>query len=114
MTNRDFLRNLVDQISTHIATLPRPESIPGALRDTEHVINAIEEVRNELDAIDVQQIEEAAQVKPLHDRLHAVVIHCRVLRNNLDRIELATELALDVCRQLSAAVEEPELIDDDL
>jgi AICAR transformylase/IMP cyclohydrolase PurH len=63
----------------------------------------VEEVRVQPD-----HLEELWQVKPLHDRIHTIVIMLRVARNNLERMEQEAESALQNARELSRAVEQPE------
>ena len=114
MPNREHLLNLSNQIAELLLELPHIADAPDVIRDAQHLLDALESARAEQDALHIPTLEEAAHVKPLHDRLHAAVIHCRVMRNNLDRIEHATGQALELSRQMSAAVEEPEQDDGDL
>jgi hypothetical protein len=50
-------------------------------------------------------IEEAYQVKALHDRVHAIVVSLRSIRNNLERLEAEAEEALATVKEISHAVE---------
>ena len=58
--------------------------------------------------------DEAALVKPLHDRVHVLVVQLRVLRNTLEAMENAAEKALEDVRRISASVEESAPDDDAL
>jgi hypothetical protein len=53
-------------------------------------------------------------VKPLHDRVHVLVVQLRVLRNTLEAMENAAESALEDVRRISASVEESAPEDDSL
>jgi hypothetical protein len=112
MTNRDYLRNLLGQLAGELATL-RPNSFEGIAGDANSLAESIIAVNNELDALDADKIEEAYHVKPIYDRIKAVVAHERVLRNQLDRIALAADNAIDLCNLLSAHVEEHNPSEDD-
>jgi hypothetical protein len=115
MTNREYLRNILGQLAGEVAAL-RP-SDPDALRiandDLFQLQIAINEAAAELERLDVENIEEAYHVKPVYDRIKAVIAHERVLRNQLDRIALAADNAIDLCNLLSAHVEEHGPSDED-
>ena len=105
MTNRDYLRNLLTQLTGEMATL-RPQSFDGITADANSLHEAINSACDELAALDADKIEEAYHIKPLYDRIKAIVAHERIVRNQLDRIALAADNALDICNLLSAHVEE--------
>lgn len=105
MTNREYLRNLLTQLAGELATL-RPHSFEGIGGDANSLAEAITAASQELDHLEADKIEEAYHIKPVYDRIKAVVAHERVLRNQLDRIALAADNALDLCNLLSAHVEE--------
>jgi hypothetical protein len=115
MTNREYLRNLLGQLAGEVAAL-RP-SDPDALRiandDLFQLQIAINEAAAELERLDVENIEEAYHVKPVYDRIKAVIAHERILRNQLDRVALAADNAIDLCNLLSAHVEEHNPGEDD-
>jgi hypothetical protein len=112
MTNREYLRNLLTQLAGELATL-RPNSFEGIAGDANSLAESIIAVNNELDALEADKIEEAYHVKPIYDRIKAVVAHERVLRNQLDRVALAADNAIDLCNLLSAHVEEHNPSEDD-
>jgi hypothetical protein len=112
MTNREYLRNLLTQLAGELATL-RPNSFEGISGDANSLAESINAVSNELDALDADKIEEAYQVKPIYDRVKAVIAHERILRNQLDRVALAADNAIDLCNLLSAHVEEHNPGEDD-
>ncbi len=112
MTNREYLRNLLTQLAGELATL-RPTSFEGIAGDANALAESIIAANNELDALDAEKIEEAYHVKPVYDRIKAVIAHERVLRNQLDRVALAADNAIDLCNLLSAHVEEHGPTDDD-
>jgi hypothetical protein len=108
MTNREYLRNILGQLAGEVQALrPTPEdSVTLAGSDLMQLQIAINEAATELERIDVENIEEAYHVKPVYDRIKAVIAHERVLRNQLDRVALAADNAIDLCNLLSAHVEE--------
>jgi hypothetical protein len=108
MTNREYLRNILSQLAGEVQALrPTPEdSVTLAGSDLMQLQIAINEAATELERLDAENIEEAYHVKPVYDRIKAVIAHERVLRNQLDRIALAADNAIDLCNLLSAHVEE--------
>ena len=108
MTNREYLRNILNQLAGEVAALrPTPEdSVTLAGSDLMQLQIAINEAAAELERLDVENIEEAYHIKPVYDRIKAVIAHERVLRNQLDRVALAADNAIDLCNLLSAHVEE--------
>ena len=115
MTNREYLRNILNQLAGEVAALrPTPEdSLRIANEDLMQLQVAINEAAAELERLEADNIEEAYHVKPVYDRIKAVIAHERVLRNQLDRIALAADNAIDLCNLLSAHVEEHNPGDDD-
>jgi len=115
MTNREYLRNILNQLAGEVAALrPTPEdSLRIAGDDLYQLQIAINEAAAELERLEADNIEEAYHVKPVYDRIKAVIAHERVLRNQLDRIALAADNAIDLCNLLSAHVEEHNPGDDD-
>jgi hypothetical protein len=115
MTNREYLRNILGQLAGEVQALrPTPdESVTLAGSDLMQLQIAINEAAAELERLDVENIEEAYHVKPVYDRIKAVIAHERVLRNQLDRIALAADNAIDLCNLLSAHVEEHGPSDED-
>ncbi len=115
MTNREYLRNILGQLAGEVAALrPTPEeSVTLAGSDLMQLQIAINEAATELERLDAENIEEAYHVKPVYDRIKAVIAHERVLRNQLDRVALAADNAIDLCNLLSAHVEEHGPTDDD-
>jgi len=61
----------------------------------------------EANRIEPERLEEIADAKPLHDRIHSIVLALRVARNTLERLEHHAELALEHAREISHCVEEP-------
>lgn len=115
MTNREYLRNILTQLAGEVAALrPTPEDAPRAYSDDLHNLQtAIDAAAAELELLDAENIEEAYHIKPIYDRIKAVVAHERVLRNQLDRVALAADNAIDLCNLLSAHVEEHDPNADD-
>ena len=115
MTNREYLRNVLTQLAGEVAALrPTPEDVGRVYSDDLHNLQtAIDAAAAELERLDAENIEEAYHIKPVYDRIKAVIAHERVLRNQLDRVALAADNALDLCNLLSAHVEEHDPNTDD-
>jgi hypothetical protein len=115
MTNREYLRNILNQLAGEVAALrPTPEdSLRVSGDDLYQLQISINEAAAELERLDPENIEEAYHVKPVYDRIKAVIAHERILRNQLDRVALAADNAIDLCNLLSAHVEEHGPSDED-
>jgi hypothetical protein len=117
MTNRDNIKRLVENITGTLAVV---QQIAGRYEqhDADIIVlsdlnrSAITELQVFADQVDLA--DEAAAVKPLHDRIHVVVVQLRVLRNTLETMENAAEKALEDVRRISASVEESNPDDDAL
>jgi len=117
MTNRDSIKRLVENITGSLATV---QHIAG--RYEQHDADMITVVELNRSAITELQVfsdsielaDEAAMVKPLHDRVHVLVVQLRVLRNTLEQMENAAEKAIEDVRRISASVEESAPDDDAL
>jgi len=117
MTNRENIKRLVENITGSLATV---QHIAGRYEQhdadiitvTELNRSAITELQVFADQVDIA--DEAALVKPLHDRVHVLVVQLRVLRNTLEAMENAAEKALEDVRRISASVEESSPEDDAL
>jgi ATP-dependent RNA circularization protein (DNA/RNA ligase family) len=75
--------------------------------DHANLENAILAALIEANRIEPEHLEEIKDVKPLHDRIHSIVLALRVSRNNLERLEHFAELALEHAREVAHTVEEP-------
>ena len=117
MTNRDSIKRLVENITGSLVTV---QHIAGRYEQHDADLitlsdlnrSAITELQVFADHIDTA--DESAQVKPLHDRVHVLVVQLRVLRNTLEAMENAAEAALEDVRRISASVEEASPEDDSL
>jgi len=107
MTNRDHLRHLLTNITSELAVLDKMANSIPAERDVKTFESLVFAAILELEEVDPDSLEESNQVKPLHDRIHAIVLQLRIQRNTLERLERSAEMALDDVRKLSQAVEEP-------
>lgn len=115
MTNRDYLRNILNQLAGEVAALrptPKDELVASNV-DLYHLQVAINEASDELARLDADNIEEAYDIKPLYDRIKVIIAHERVIRNHLDRVALAADNAIDLCNLLSVQVEEESPPEDD-
>ena len=115
MTNREYMRNILGQLAGEVAALrPASHDARGVQSDDlQSMHDAINAAAAELEQLDVENIEEAYHVKPVYDRIKAVIAHERILRNQLDRVALAADNAIDLCNLLSAHVEEHGPSDED-
>ena len=117
MTNRDNIQRLVEQITSDLAVVKSTAALVEKHVEDISMLNdlaasAIAELSVFTDT--VHTADEAAQVKPLHDRVHVVVVQLRVLRNTLEQMENSAEAALNGVRRISASVEESAPEDDSL
>lgn len=106
--NRTYVERLLEEVRLAIVSINTDRQIEDAQTLSEIISAANQEAR----ALDADCLEETFDVKGLHDRLHTAVVHLRVMRHGLDRIEHALEQTLDTARRLSHAVE-PEAHDED-
>ena len=111
MTNREYLRNLLAGITAELAAIKPDEDTPNF--DFHTLESAILNAIRETEALDPDAIDEAYQVKALYDRLKAVVVHERILRNTLDRIATASQACLEACNRISEQVEQDTPPEDD-
>jgi hypothetical protein len=117
MTNRDNIQRLVEQITGELAVVKATaHSVEKHVEDISVLSDLASSAIAELSVFTdtVHTADEAAQVKPLHDRVHVVVVQLRVLRNTLEQMENSAEAALNNVRCISAAVEESAPEDDAL
>lgn len=117
MTNRENIRRLVENITGELAIV---QQIAGRhdlhSEDVSIVSDLNRSAITELQvfAAHADSVDESYQVKPLHDRVHVLVVQLRVLRNTLEAMENAAEKALEDVRRISASVEESAPDDDAL
>ena len=117
MTNRDSIKRLVENITGSLATV---QHIAGRYEQHDADIITLSDLNRsaitELQVFSdhIETADEAAAVKPLHDRVHVLVVQLRVLRNTLEQMENAAEKALEDVRHISASVEEADPEDDSL
>lgn len=117
MTNRENIKRLVENITGELAVVQQVAS-----RYEQHVddISTVSDLNRcaitelQVFAAGADSVDESYQVKPLHDRIHVIVVQLRVLRNTLETMENAAEKALEDVRRISASVEESAPDDDAL
>ena len=117
MTNRDTIQRLVEHITGELAIVKATaHAVDKHVEDVSVLSDLTSAALAELSVFTdtVHTADESAQVKPLHDRIHVVVVQLRILRNTLETMENAAEAALDNVRRISAAVEESAPEDDAL
>jgi hypothetical protein len=117
MTNRESIKRLVENITGSLAAV---QHIAGRHEQHNDDISLLSDLnRSAITELQVftdhiETADESAQVKPLHDRVHVLVVQLRVLRNTLEAMENAAESALEDVRRISASVEEASPEDDSL
>jgi len=111
MTNREYLRNLLAGITAELAAIKPDDDTPNT--DFYTLESAIQNAIRETEALDPDTIDEAYQVKALYDRLKAIVVHERILRNTLDRIAMSSQACLEACNRISEQVEQDTPPEDD-
>jgi hypothetical protein len=117
MTNRDNIQRLVERITGELACVKTTAACAEKhVEDLAIVSDLASSAIAELSVFTdtVHTADESAQVKPLHDRVHVIVVQLRVLRNTLEAMENAAEAALQDVRRISASVEEASPDDDTL
>ncbi len=117
MTNRDNIQRLVEHITGDLASVKALTSrVEMHVEDLTTLNELTGSALGELSVFtdSVHTADESAAVKPLHDRVHVVVVQLRVLRNTLEQMENAAESALDNVRRISAGLEEAAPEDDSL
>jgi hypothetical protein len=117
MTNRENIARLVQNVTGDLALVKTTaHAVDKHVEDISVLSDltsaAIAELSVFTDSVHIA--DESAQVKPLHDRVHVVVVQLRVLRNTLETMENAAEAAIENVRRISAAVEETAPDDDAL
>lgn len=117
MTNRDNIQRLVEKVTSDLAIVKSLASrVEMHCEDLAVVSDLASAALTELSVFTdhVETADESAAVKPLHDRVHVLVVQLRVLRNTLEAMENAAESALEDVRRISASVEESAPEDDSL
>jgi fructose-specific phosphotransferase system component IIB len=106
-TNQSYLNKLKEDLNGNISTLNWLFDADVSKTDlviTEASIKAAQSEFIKLCSM-YPVIEEAYQVKALHDRVHAIVVSLRSVRNNLERLEAEADEALTTIKEISHAVE---------
>jgi hypothetical protein len=117
MTNRENIARLVQNVTSELAVVKTTaHAVDKHVEDISVLSDLTSAAIAELSVFtdSVHTADESAQVKPLHDRVHVVVVQLRVLRNTLETMENAAEAAIENVRRISAAVEETAPDDDAL
>jgi len=109
MTDHDLVRRLLQDAATELqaANLGPLQSDAGILSD---LINS---AVNEAHALPFENVDEAFDVKGLHDRIHVCLVQIRATRHALDVVELSLDSALNDVRRVGRMVE-PDDEDADL
>lgn len=108
MTDHDLIKRLLDEASAELISADNAPIMSDAVALTDLVSNAIKEGN----ALPHDRIEEAFDVKGLHDRIHVCLVQIRATRHALDVMEMSLDTALENVRRVGRVVEPEE--DDDL
>jgi hypothetical protein len=117
MTNRDNIQRLVEKITGDLAIVKSLASrVEMHVEDLSTLSDLTSAAIAELSLFTdtVHTADESAAVKPLHDRVHVLVVQLRVLRNTLEAMENSAEAALEDVRRISASVEDSAPEDESL
>ena len=114
MSNRDLIRRHLGVIKDQIETLEYLCDTEIVGEDARHLLTDIKGAEREHLHINADKLEELWDVKPLYDRLKSIQTSVRVLKNSVDRSEIAIEDAIDSCRIISNEVESDTAEDDQL
>ena len=108
MTDQDLIRRLLGEASAELISADAAPIMSDAVALTDLISNAIKESN----ALPCDRIEEAFDVKGLHDRIHVCLVQIRATRHALDVMEMSLDTALENVRRVGRVVEPEE--DDDL
>ena len=106
--NPDNTRRILTEINKSLRVLDSIHEVENRKWDIDYIHSAIQQSMVEELRIQPDRLEEMWEVKPLHDRIHSIVIFLRITRNYLEAMEGEAENALQKARELSRAIEEPE------
>lgn len=106
--NHDNTRRLLTEINKSLRLLDSIHEVENRKFDMDYIHTAIQQSMVEELRIQPEHLEEMWEVKPLHDRIHSIVIFLRITRNYLEAMESTAENALQKARELGRAIEEPE------
>ena len=108
MTDHDLIKRLLDEALAELISADNAPIMSDAVALTDLISNAIKEGN----ALPHDRIEEAFDVKGLHDRIHVCLVQIRATRHALDVMEMSLDTALENVRRVGRVVEPAE--DDDL
>ena len=106
-SSNENIERLLHEIRDNLADCELHHNANTIKNDHANLENAILAALIETNRIEADKLEEIYDVKPMHDRIHSIVLALRVSRNNLERLEHYAELALEHAREIAHAVEEP-------
>jgi hypothetical protein len=106
-STHENIERLLRLIRDNLADCELHHNTQTVKNDHANLENAILAALIEGNRIEAEKVEEIWDVKPMHDRIHSIVLALRVSRNNLERLEHYAELALEHAREIAHAVEEP-------
>jgi len=106
-STHENIERLLRLIRDNLADCELHHNTQTVKNDHANLENLILTALIEANRIEPEHLEEIKDVKPMHDRIHSIVIALRVSRNNLERLEHYAELSLEHAREVSHTVEEP-------
>jgi hypothetical protein len=105
--NSDNIDRLLRDVRDSLTDCELYHNSPSNKNDNLNLEGLILAALIEANRLEPEKVEEIYDVKPLHDRIHSIVLALRVARNTLERLEHHAEIALDKARHISHIVEEP-------
>ena len=105
--NTDNIDRLLREVRDSLTDCELYHNSPTHKNDSANLENIILAAIIEANRLDSSEVEEIYDVKPLHDRIHSIVLALRVARNTLERLEAHAQNALNKARMISHIVEEP-------
>jgi hypothetical protein len=101
MTDHDLIRRLLDEASAELHSAEAAPVTGDAAILHDLLVSALAEART----LPFERVEEAFDVKGLHDRIHVCLVQIRATRHALDVIELSLDSALENVRRVGRLVE---------
>jgi hypothetical protein len=101
MTDHDLIRRLLNEAATELMSAADGPIMSDAVALNDLLSNALKEAN----ALPTDRVEEAFDVKGLHDRIHVCLVQIRATRHALDVIELGLDSALENVRRVGRMVE---------
>ena len=105
MDKTDFIAAKLKTIADHLTMVELyiDQDIVGD--DARHAVDDLKQADRELKLINPENVDELYKVKPLFDRIKAVQISVRCMRNNVARAETEIDSALEQMANIANLIE---------